>query len=57
MNKTKIIAKINETNNTKESLKELILNGIDAFCIDLNKFDYTFCLDVMDKINRIFNMF
>ena len=53
MNKTKIIAKINETNNTKESLKELILNGIDAFCIDLNKFDYTFCLDVMDKINNL----
>lgn len=53
MNKTKIIVKVDDTNNTKEFLKELILNGIDAFCIDLSKFDHSFCLDVIDKINKL----
>lgn len=53
MNKTKLIAKVNETNNKKEILKELILNGMDAFSINLYEFDKTFCLDVIDKIKNL----
>lgn len=53
MNKTKIIAKITNSNNTKEVLKELIHNGIDAFCIDSSVFDQEFCLDVIEKVNHL----
>lgn len=59
MNKTKIIAKVDNTNNKTEILKDLILNGIDAFSINLYEFSHDFCLDVMDKIRKIndeFNM-
>lgn len=53
MNKTKLIAKVDETNNKKENLKELISNGIDAFCINLYEFDHDFCLDVIDKVRKL----
>lgn len=52
MNKTKIIAKIDESNNDVEILKELILNGVDAFCINLYDFDHSFCLDAISKIRQ-----
>ena len=53
MNKTKIIAKVRENNSTTEILKELILSGIDAFCLDLDKVSNDFCLDVINKINNL----
>lgn len=53
MNKTKIIAKVDQTNSTTEFLKELILNGIDTFSIDLGKFNHEFCLDVIDKVKKL----
>ncbi|MBE6138718.1 MAG: pyruvate kinase [Firmicutes bacterium] len=54
MNRTKIIAKVDENNNQADVLKELILNGVDAFCINMYEFSYDFCLDVINKI-RILN--
>lgn len=53
MNKTKIIAKVDSSNNKTEILKELILNGVDAFCINLYDFGHDFCLDVIDKIRNL----
>ena len=53
MNKTKIVAKVGKNNNTSETLKELILSGIDAFCLDLNYVDKDFCIDVISKINSL----
>lgn len=53
MNKTKMIAKIGRKNNTSEILKELILSGIDAFCLDLNNVNQEFCIDVIDKVNTL----
>lgn len=53
MNKTKVIVKIGENNNTTEVLKELILSGIDAFCLDQNIVSKDFCIDVIDKINSL----
>lgn len=53
MNKTKIIAKVDNSNNKTEILKELIVNGIDAFCISLYDFDHAFCLDAIDKIKKL----
>ncbi|MBE6152025.1 MAG: pyruvate kinase [Firmicutes bacterium] len=53
MNKTKIITKIDNTNNKTESLTEMMLNGIDAFCISLHDFSHEFCLDVINKIKKI----
>ena len=44
-----MIAKIGKKNNTSEILKELILSGIDAFCLDLNNVNQEFCIDVIDK--------
>lgn len=53
MNKTKIVAKVGKNNNTSETLKELILSGIDAFCLDLNYVDKDFCIDAISKINNL----
>lgn len=53
MNKTKIVAKVKQNNSTTEVLKDLILNGVDVFSIDLNKHDTAFCIDVIDKINKL----
>lgn len=53
MNKTKIIANVSENNNTTEVLKELILSGIDAFSLDLDKVNSNFCIDVIEKINNL----
>lgn len=53
MNKTKIVAKVKQNNSTTEVLKDLILNGVDAFSIDLKKNDAGFCLDIIDKVNKL----
>ena len=53
MNKTKIIAKVEESNSTSSVLKELMLSGIDAFALDLNKVNEEFCIDIIDKINNL----
>ena len=53
MNKTKIIAKVDNTNNKTEILKELMLHGIDAFSVSLYEFNQDFCLDVINKIRRL----
>lgn len=56
MNKTKIIAKVGANNNTSEILKELIISGIDAFCLDLNYINKEFCRDAINKINNLNNI-
>lgn len=53
MNKTKIIAKVGDNNNTTKVLKELILSGIDAFSLDLNIVNEEFCIDAINKINNL----
>lgn len=53
MNKTKIVVKIGENNNSTEVLKELILSGVDVFCLDQNIVSAELCIDVIDKINHL----
>lgn len=53
MNKTNIIVTVGPCSNTKEVLKELILNGASVIRINLNYCDHDFCKDVVNKIHDI----
>lgn len=53
MNKTKIISQITRSNNSSESIKDLMVNGIDLFLMDLNEVDKNFCLDTVNKISTL----
>lgn len=53
MNKTNIIVTIGPSTNTKEMIKQLIINGTSVFRINLNYCDYNFCTDVINKIRDV----
>lgn len=58
MKKTKIIATIGPNSSSKETLKELILNGLDVVRINLSHATYDFCMDVfktIDELNKELN--
>ena len=53
MNKTKIIATIGPVSKDKETLKQLMLKGIDVARINLKHADNSFCLDIINKIKHL----
>ena len=53
MNKTKIIATIGPASTDKEIIKDLILNGMDVVRLNLSHADYSFCMDIIDKVNEL----
>lgn len=53
MNKTKIISQINQTNSSEESVRNLMMHGIDLFLIDLNIVNKDFCIETINKINKL----
>lgn len=53
MNKTNIIVSIGSATNTKEIIKQFIINGTRVFRINLNYYDYSFCEDVINKIRNV----
>ncbi|MDD3187607.1 MAG: pyruvate kinase [Bacilli bacterium] len=53
MKKTKIIATIGPQTKSIESLKELILNGIDVIRLNMSHANYSFCNDVIKKVNEL----
>ncbi len=53
MKKTKIIATIGPRISSIETLRELILNGMDVARINLAHASYSFCLDIKKKINEL----
>ena len=53
MNKTKIISQITQSNSSEESIKDLIINGIDLFLLDLNRVNKDFCTETLNKINSL----
>ena len=53
MNKTKIIASINQDNYEKDTLQEMIINGVDAVCLDSSISDYNFIIRVIKDIEEI----
>lgn len=53
MNKTKIIATLNKDNCDKGILKQLILNGINAFKINIDNNNFDFCSKVISLINEL----
>lgn len=53
MNKTKIISKINQSNSNNESIKDLMMDGIDLFLMDLNVVNQDFCVETINKINNL----
>ena len=55
MKKTKIIATIGPNSSSKETLKELILNGLDVVRINLSHATYDFCIDVFKTIETFNN--
>lgn len=55
MNKTNIIVTIGPASNTKEMIKQLIVNGTSVFRINLNYADHSFCEDVINKIRDVDN--
>lgn len=58
MGKTKIIATVGPSTNSKQKLKELILKGCDAIRINMRQCDYTFCdlvFQMVDELNKELN--
>ncbi len=58
MGKTKIIATIGESTNSKQKIKELILKGCDAVRINMRQADYSFCdniFKIIDELNKELN--
>lgn len=53
MNKTKIISQITRSNSNEEFIKNLMINGVDLFLMDLNKVDKDFCLEIVNRINNL----
>lgn len=53
MNKTNIIVTIGPASNTKEMIKQFILNGVSVFRLNLNYLDHMFCEDVINKIRDV----
>ncbi len=53
MNKTKIIATIGPASTDKEIIKELMLNGMDVVRLNLSHADYSFCMEVINKVNDL----
>ena len=53
MNKTKIVTNIGPATKDIEVIKELIDNGTNVIRLNLDKYDYAFCEDVINKVNEI----
>ena len=53
MNKTNIIVTIGPASNTKEMIKQFIVNGTSVFRINLNYANHDFCEDVINKIRDV----
>lgn len=53
MNKTKVVATIGPSSQSKEVIKGLIEAGMDVARINLKHADYDFCMDVVNKINEL----
>ena len=56
MNKTKIIATIGPATANREALKSLIINGVDAFRINMTYSSLNFCEQIIDMINSLNTM-
>ena len=56
MNKTKIIATIGPATASREALKSLIINGVDAFRINMTYSSLNFCEQIIDMINSLNTM-
>ena len=53
MNKTKIIATIGPSSNSKENLRKLMQKGMDVVRINLSHASYSQCIDIVEKINEL----
>lgn len=55
MNKTKVIATVGPSSNDKETIKSLILNGVDCIRINSSYASYSFCNEIksiVDELNK-----
>ncbi len=53
MNKTKIVVTIGPTIFNKDILKSLIINGVDAFRINMSYYNFNSCEEIIDYINEL----
>lgn len=53
MNKTKIIATIGPASSDKKIIKELIECGLDVVRLNLSHASYSFCMDIINKVNEL----
>ena len=55
MNKTKVISTIGPITSSKEMMRSLIINGVDAIRINMSHASLDFCRDIIIKINELNN--
>ncbi len=53
MKKTKVIATIGPATSGEDTLKELILAGVDVARLNLTHATYPFCIEIIEKIRKI----
>ena len=53
MNKTKIIATVGPATASKEMIRQLMLNGVDAFRINMSHSDDDFCRNIVRIVNEL----
>lgn len=53
MNKTKIIATVGPSSSSREILSDLIKNGVDVIRMNMKHANYTFCEDIINKVNEL----
>ena len=53
MNKTKIIATIGPATDTKEKLKNIIMNGVDVIRINMSHANHSYCKRMIDYVKEI----
>ncbi len=53
LNKTKVVVTIGPSTMEKEQLKRLILGGMDVARLNMSHSNYSFCTDIIEKINEL----
>ncbi|MDD2519116.1 MAG: pyruvate kinase, partial [Bacilli bacterium] len=53
MNKTKIIATVGPSSCSREVISDLIKNGVDVIRMNMKHANYTFCEDIINKVNTL----
>jgi len=53
LNKTKVVVTIGPSTMEKEQIKRLMLGGMDVARLNMSHSNYSFCTDIIEKINEL----